>query len=51
MTMGVFLGLNGKEIEAPETEVVTVMLDLAAGVLTEEQLADWIRSRMGSNTA
>lgn len=48
VTMGVFTGLNGKEIEAPETEVVTVMLDLAAGVLTEEQLADWIRSRLAS---
>src|SRR5450759_5826278 len=46
VTMGVFLGLNGHEIEAPETEIVTVMLDLAAGELAEEQLADWIRSRL-----
>ena len=46
VTMGVFLGLNGFEIEALETEVVTIMLDLAAGVLTEEQLAEWLRSRM-----
>lgn len=46
VTMGVFLGLNGREIEVPETEVVTVMLDLAAGELTQEQLADWIRSRL-----
>jgi death-on-curing protein len=44
--MGVFLGLNGQEIDAPETEVVAVMLNLAAGELTEEHLADWIRSRL-----
>jgi death-on-curing protein len=48
VTMAVFLGLNGREIDAAEAEVVTVMLDLAAGVLTEEQLADWIRSRLTS---
>ena len=42
VTMGVFLGLNGHEIEAPESEVVTVMLDFAAGELGEDQLADWI---------
>jgi death-on-curing protein len=40
------LGLNGQEIDAPETEVVAVMLNLAAGELTEEHLADWIRSRL-----
>lgn len=46
VTMGVFLGLNGFEIEAPEAEVVTVMLDLAADTLTEEQLAEWLSSRL-----
>jgi death-on-curing protein len=46
VTMGVFLGLNGLEIDAPETEVVAVMLNLAAGDLTEEHLADWVRSRL-----
>lgn len=46
VTMGVFLGLKGFEIEAPEAEVVTMMLDLAAGELTEQQLAEWVRSRM-----
>lgn len=46
VTMGVFLGLNGQEIDAPETEVVAVMLSLAAGELSEEHLADWIRSRL-----
>ena len=46
VTMGVFLGLNGWEIEAPEVEVVTVMMALAAGEADEEELASWLRSRM-----
>lgn len=46
VVMGVFLGLNGFEIQSPEAEVVTVMLDLAAGSLTEEQLAERLRSRV-----
>ena len=44
--MAVFLGLNDHEIEAPEAEVVTVMLALAAGGLDEEELASWIRARL-----
>jgi death-on-curing protein len=46
VTMAVFLGLNGFEIDAPETEVVTVMLALAAGQPNEEEFAVWIRSRL-----
>ena len=44
--MAVFFGLNGRAIEAPEGEVVTVMLVLAGGELDEPQLADWLRSRL-----
>jgi len=33
VTMSVFLGLNGQEIDAPETEVVEVMMSLAASEL------------------
>jgi len=44
--MGVFLGLNGCEIEVPETEVVSVMLALAAGELDEKELASWLRARL-----
>ncbi len=46
VTMAVFLGLNGWDIEAPEAEVVTIMPALAAGELGEEQLASWMRSRL-----
>ena len=42
--MYVFLGLNGHRLEAPEPEVVEVMMDVAGGELDEEELAAWIRA-------
>jgi len=45
VTMAVFLELNGVELRAAETEVVTAMLGLAAGELSEEELAAWVRAR------
>ena len=48
VVMGVFMGLNGFEVEAPEAEVVAVMLDLAAGELPEDALAEWVRAHMVS---
>jgi len=45
VTMAVFLELNGVELEADEAEVVTMMLGWAAGELSDEQLAAWVRSR------
>ena len=45
MAMYVFLGLNGVEIEVAEPEVVAVMLNLASGEVSEEQLAVWLRAR------
>jgi death-on-curing protein len=44
VTMVVFLELNGSEFDAAETDVVTVMLALAAGEMTETALADWLRT-------
>jgi death on curing protein len=46
MTMAVFLGLNGAEFDAPEADVVTVMLAVAAGELAEPELADWLRTHI-----
>jgi death-on-curing protein len=46
LTMVVFLGLNGHDFDAPETEVVTTMLAVAAGEAVEPDLAEWIRRRM-----
>ena len=36
-----FLLLNGHDLEAPEQEVVKVVLAVAAGSLSETALADW----------
>lgn len=41
--MYLFLGLNGVRIDAPEAEVVTLILSLASGDLDEPALADWLR--------
>ena len=37
-----FLELNGSELTATDAQCVTTFLQLAAGDLTEDQLADWI---------
>lgn len=42
--MYVFLGLNGRQLEAPEPEVVKVMLDVGRGALGEDELAEWLRA-------
>jgi len=41
-----FLGLNGLDFVAPEEEVIERMLALASGKLDEEQVAEWLRSRV-----
>jgi len=43
VVMVVFLGLNGLDLKVSETEVVTVVLALAAGGLSEDELAGWLR--------
>lgn len=44
--MYLFLGLNGLRIEAPEEEVVALVLSLASGQLEEPELADWLRQHV-----
>lgn len=39
-----FLGINGHELNATDADVVTEMLGLASGHVSEEALADWIRA-------
>ncbi|MDX1661642.1 MAG: type II toxin-antitoxin system death-on-curing family toxin [Gemmatimonadota bacterium] len=41
--IGVFLALNGYELEAPETELVAAILTVATSEWSEEELAAWIR--------
>lgn len=38
-----FLMLNGHILTATDAELVVAVLDLAAGALSEEELADWFR--------
>jgi death-on-curing protein len=40
----VFLELNGLRFQAPEPDAAKKMLALAAGELTEDELAAWIRA-------
>lgn len=41
--MYVFLALNGVRLDATEEDVVTTILALAAGSVTEPELAAWLR--------
>jgi death-on-curing protein len=43
LAMVTFLGLNGYTFEATDADVVTQFVALAAGDLSEEQLAGWVR--------
>ena len=38
-----FLGINGHDLDATDVEVISVMLALAGGRFSEEELAEWIR--------
>ena len=42
----VFLGLNGVEFDVPEPEAAVAIQSLAAGALSEDELALWIRDRL-----
>jgi death on curing protein len=46
VAMAVFLDVNGWSLEAPEPEVVRVMLGVADGSLNEEALGDWLREHL-----
>ena len=44
--MYVFLGLNGLEIGAEEAEVVELMVAIADGQRSENEVAAWLRRRI-----
>jgi death-on-curing protein len=46
LAMAIFAGLNEYELEATDTEVVTLMLGLAAGHLKEPDLVTWLRTHL-----
>jgi death on curing protein len=43
LAMATFLGVNGYELIASDADVVTTMMALASGKLTEGELAGWLR--------
>ena len=47
LAMVTFLGMNGHDLRATDTEVVTTILALADGRVSEDELADWIRQHSG----
>jgi death-on-curing protein len=42
-----FLGINGHDLDATDAEVISEILALADGRVSEEELADWIRRHSG----
>jgi death-on-curing protein len=48
LAMLAFLAINGQDVEADDDDVLTTMLALATGHITESQLAAWLRDRMVS---
>lgn len=46
VAMFAFLDINGWQLNAPQVETVGVILRLAAGALTEEELAAWLRANV-----
>ncbi len=46
LAMAVFIELNGYQLEVSDEEVVRLMVAVAAGSCTEEQLAVWLRGRL-----
>jgi len=44
LAMVTFLGRNGHEFDATDAEVVGEFLALAEGIVSEDDLADWIRA-------
>src|SRR4029079_19572961 len=47
LALATFLGINGREIDTTDEDVVTTMLALAEGSLTEAQVASGARGRLG----
>lgn len=50
LSVGLFLGLNGKRLVADKAEATRVMLAVAAGELSEADFAEWIKAHMKRRT-
>ena len=43
-----FLAKNGHQVQSSDAEMLAVFLDLAAGEISEDELADWFRERISA---
>lgn len=41
-----FLGINGRDLDAPEPEAVALVVALSTGEASEEDFAEWIRQHL-----
>ena len=46
LSLVTFLGVNGHDLDPTDADVVATIVELAAGRLTEDELAQWIRDRL-----
>jgi len=46
LALGLFLALNGRPLEADPVDAIRVMLALAAGEISEEELARWVAAHI-----
>jgi death on curing protein len=46
LAIATFLGVNGYELRATDADVVTEMVALASGLVSEEELARWVRNHL-----
>jgi death-on-curing protein len=46
LAIGLFLAINGKRLRADQADAIHTILNLAAGGLSETELAHWIRARI-----
>ena len=50
LAVGLFLYLNGQRLQATQTDATLTMLAVAAGDLSEEAFAVWLRAHTGPRT-
>lgn len=48
LALGIFLRSNGYRLTAPQVEAIQMMFDLAGGLITEEEIAIWVRLNITS---
>ena len=46
LAAGLFLALNGQRLVVAQAEATVMVLDLAAGEITEEAFANWLRAHL-----